>query len=524
MDRPHLSASRIRNRRWISTHVLCVASLLSFPVEAAPLAGSTSTAPIHAQDGSAEEDYRYLAGLVERKLWDLAVEAGEAFLADHPRDERAPLARYRLATAQFALRRHADCLPHWDRLSKREGFEYRAEAAFRAGECSLALDDPAAAAPRFRAVLAADQDYLHEPASFLLGEALFQAREYAPAATAYERHVERFPQATTVPDARRARAWCAWEQDDAPATVERARLFLTRHQGDAAANEVRVLLGEALLETQDAEGALRIFQAVPADDERADGALRGAGFALAALGRADEAARAFGQVVQRFPQSEFARECQLQAGVQLVAAGEHAGAIQALSPLAAEREPEACLWLGRAHEAAGDADAALRAFETGLAANPDETLAERLHVARGDALNALGRTDEARQAYGRGGSDYALHAAAVAALNSGDPREAERIAESLLKRGDEAGYRGPTLLVLGEARFQAERWDAAESAFTSALEEAEDEAARTRSRSRIAWCRYLSGDQVGAADRGFLSCHGVRTASWQLLCRSRSLC
>ena len=45
--------------------------------------------------------------------------------------------------------------------------------------------------------------YLHEPASFLLGEALFQAREYAPAATAYERHVERFPQATTVPAQRR---------------------------------------------------------------------------------------------------------------------------------------------------------------------------------------------------------------------------------------------------------------------------------------------------------------------------------
>ena len=41
----------------------------------------------------AEDDLRYLAGLVERGLFAEAIPAGESFLRSHGRDERAPLAR-----------------------------------------------------------------------------------------------------------------------------------------------------------------------------------------------------------------------------------------------------------------------------------------------------------------------------------------------------------------------------------------------------------------------------------------------
>ncbi|MFT5688705.1 MAG: tetratricopeptide (TPR) repeat protein, partial [Planctomycetota bacterium] len=465
-----------------------------------PLATGASV----CQADAAEEDYRYLAGLVERELWDLAVTAGNKFLGDHRRSLRVSLARYRLATALFSLDRHAEALPHWRELAGVAGFEYRLEAEFRAGECALALGQAEVASLHFAAVLAGDQTYLHAPAGFLLAEAHFQARDFGQAEAAYEQHLKAFPQAATAADARRALAWCAWEQGKAQPTVERARQFLGRHEGDPAAVEIALLLGEALLEIPDAEAALKTFRAIPNSHASADAALRGSGFALAALNRPAEAAQAFGQVLRQFPSSSFTRECRLQQGVQLVSAGQHKAAVEALAQLVSAKDAEACLWGGRAQAAQGAHELALATFDRGLAATDDEQLQGRIFVARGDALGMLGRSEEARASYAQGGSDYAIHAAAVSALNSGDIEGAERLAETLLKRGKEVGYRGPTLLVLGEARFQLGRWDAAEGAFVSALELAEDDASRSRSRSRIAWCHYRTADLAAAAN-GFAS-------------------
>ena len=472
-------------------------------LQAQPLApGVLHRAPVTSPTDGAEEDYRYLSGLVERELWDLAVKAGQEFLRQHTGDERETLARYHLAGALFALQQHAEALPHWKRLARISDFAYRLEAEFRAGECALALNDNKAAAEHFRRVLKGDQSYLHGAAEFLLGEASFRAGDFAAAEAAYDRHVKRFEDAPTVPDARRALAWCAWERGVIDETIKRARFFLERYGDDTAAPEVHVLLGEALLETDDPRTALAAFRAALRDPEQGAAALRGAGFALAALNKPAEAAQSFGSVLQRYPGSPLARECRLQKGAQLIAAGMASQAAEALAPLASKGDAEGALWLGRALAQSGDHEHALAALERGLGNGPSEELRGQLQVARGNVLQTLGRSEAARAAFAEGNSDYALHAAAVAALNSGDPKAAEDFAETLLKRGEAAAYRAPTLLVLAEARFSRERWDAAEEAFRLALAQAEDDAARSRARSRMAWCRYLSGD-LEAAARGF---------------------
>ncbi len=448
-----------------------------------------------------DEEYRFLVGLIDKEMYELAVDEAESFLRGFPRHPKAVLARYRLATALFDLDRRADALPHYRALSQREGFEYRGEALFRRGECALELGRLDEAE---EALAAMDPGgYLAAPAGFLLAETAFRAKRYDVAEGRYAAWIEAFASDPRVADARRGLAWCAWETGDAPRTVQRCRTFLRRHGSDESGNEspaeLRVLLGEALLETDEPAEALEAFRAVT-DGRFHDAALRGAGFARAALGDHAGAAKEFGALVERYPDGRFAAEAALQHGVELLRAGNPKRAVKALREIARGNDPETLLWLARAEDAADDPEQALKTLQRALRTEPAANLAGRIHVARGDVLSRLGRTDEARGAYERGGSDYALHAAAVSALNGGDPAGAARLAETLLEAYPKSAYRAPALLVLGEARFAEGRFDAAEEHFRAALERPDDDAQASQARSRIGWCRYLAGDPVAAAE------------------------
>ena len=467
-------------------------------------------APASAARDAGDEQYRFLAGLVEKELWDLAVKEGQAFLRAHPGHAKAPLARYRLATALFELERLEEAAPHYRTLAAARGFEYRAEAAFRVGQCDLAAGRLDEAREALAGVLAGEQDYLHGPALFLLGETELRAARHAEAEEHFQRLLREHPGSEHAPEAQRALAWCAWEREEAEEAVKRIRAWLERHGNARDDDEMRVLLGEALLELDRAEEALAAYRAALGEGADAgpfaDAALRGAGFARAALGDAAGAAEEFGRLLERFPKSRYAAEARLQRGIQQLQAGDAAAAVESLAGTDA-RDPQALLWLARARRAAGDPQAALRTLDQALALSPPPALASRLQVARGEVLGDLGRGEEAVAAFERAGSDYALHAAAVTALNEGDAESAARLATTLLAEHPASDYRAQTALVLGEALFAREEHARAEEALLELLATPSDELGETagelvgRALSRVAWCRYLQGDPAGAAQR-----------------------
>ena len=473
------------------------------PLASPPPSGSLLGATTTIDDG--DEAYRFLVGLVEREMWEMAVDAAGSFLDEHPRHAKVHLARYRLATSLFELDRRADALPHYRTLSQRDGFEYRLEALFRLGECALELDRYPLAEEALAAVLAEPEGYLTTTASFLFAETAFRAGRHEAAEERYLAWLERWPEAERGADARRALAWCAWARHDEERTAQRCRGFLQRHGGDAtrldAIAELRVLLGEALLALEEPQDALATFLEVT-EGRFHDAALRGAGFARAATGDHAGAAREFAALQERYPESRYAGEAALQRGVELVRAGRAAAAVEVLRTVARGGDAESCLWLARAEDAAGDPEAGLATLERALRSRPEAALAGRIHVARGDLLAKLGRTEQAREAYESGGSDYALHAAAVSALNSGDPAGAKRLVETLLEEHPTSAYRTPALLVLGEALFSEGEYADAQEQFRAALATGPDENQGSQARSRIGWCRYLQDDPAGAA-RGF---------------------
>ncbi len=446
---------------------------------------------------SADEQYRFLAGLVEKGLHELAVEEAQEFLRAYAKHEKANLARYRLAGALWELGRHEEAAREYDTLTRAvlsDGarFEYRAECLFRCGEAAVARGDEVRARTAFEGVLAAGQDYLVTPALFALAEADFRARRFEPAEQRYGELLRAKPDAAEAPLARRALAWCAWERGDAAETARRARAFLKDERDPARADELRLLLGEALL-ASDPQAALAAFRTLQTK-EQLDARTRGEGFALAALGDHGGAARAFETLLERSPAGPHAGEAALQAGIERLRAGDAQAAVQRLRAAAASGEAETLYWLAQAEKQAGEPETALATLEQALRQEPAAELEERIHVLRGDCLAADGRASEALAAYEKSGSARALQAGAVTALKQGDSAGAARLAERLLRAGSDGPAAQSARVVLAEAHFAAQRYPEAERALENALQHPTEPAEEARLRSRLAWCSYLAGD------------------------------
>lgn len=445
----------------------------------------------------ADDRYQFIVGLCDKGMHDLAVKEAEAFLRQHPRHEKAALARYRLASAQYQLGKLDAALPHFKDLSGRDGFEFRAEAFLRLGQCELAAERYPAARDAFAKALGAGKPYLVPAATFLLGESAFRMGDWAEAEKRYAEVMAKEPQGEYGKDAEYGLAWCAFREKKNDVAVERIRRFLARHPDDALAPELLFLAGEAHLDAGRPKEALEAYRAVKGGPFE-DAALRGAAFSRAALGDRAGAAKDFGALIEKFPKSRFAAEAALQRGVQLLEAGDARSAAEALAHPAAGETPEVLYWRGRARGKAGDREGALADLDRALAGKPEAALAERIQSVRGDVLTDLGRTGEAALAYEKSGSAYAIQAAAVASLNDGKPADAVRHAKKLLAQHPESPYRVPALLALGEGLLAQKNAAEAEAAFREAAQAGPDADTRSRALSRAAWCRYLQNDFAAA--------------------------
>jgi TolA-binding protein len=437
----------------------------------------------------ADERYQFAAGLFDKKLYEMAAKENAAFLKQFPDHPKAPLARYRLGCSLFELKRAAEAEPHFRALAGQEGFEYRAEVALRLGQCALQAGRFDEASSMLEVARA--RDYLKAPATFLLGETEFRRQRFPEAAARYREALEADPKGELARECEYGLAWCAYRTGQHDEAVQRIQRFLRERAGDPFVAELRFLLGEAHLEAGRAEPALQAYRSVP-EGPFHDGALRGAGFARAALGDARGAADEFGRLLELHPKSRFAAEASLHRGIQLLKAGDAPAAREALA--AAGDGPEALYWSAQAESRGGDREGALKTLDRALRAKPPAELAERLQVARGDVLFELGRGEEAARSYERSGSDYALQAAAVASLKEGRTADAARLARQLLQAHPSSRYVPEAHLVIGEALFAEKKYAEAEEAFGAAGDTA-------RAVSRTGWCRFLANDFPGAAGR-----------------------
>ncbi len=508
-----------------------------------------ATSPSAATLDDADEQYAFIAGLAEKGMHDRVVKEAEAFLAQYPKHPKADAARYRLACALFELKETDKASAQFQKLASRRGFEFEAEVHFRLGQCQLEAGDCGKAELEFQRAVDAGKDYLLQPARWLLGESQLRCEKYDAAEKSYQAVLDGDVNAAnaTSDDSRSngadgARksggtngtkatkdaksdyadgalaglAWCAFKSKRFDAAAQRSKDFVDRYPKNERADEIRFLLGESLFELGQQKPALQAYASV-GKGPWTDGALRGAGFASAALGDHAAASASFARVVREYSDSRYAAECALHAGIESLAANDPAGALEFLRSKPAGTSAEVFAWRSRAEAASGDKEAALASLDRALELEKDDAAVARLRGQRADLLASLGKSDEAMREYKRAGSDYALQAAAVAALQSGKTADARRSAEELLQRFPESRYKNDARRVVAEADLADKNFDAARQGFVAALQDERDGAKRLRLRSRIAWCLYLGGDPAGAA-KAFANLAGetgagTRTAS-----------
>ncbi|MCE9593229.1 MAG: tetratricopeptide repeat protein [Planctomycetes bacterium] len=446
--------------------------------------------------GNADEQYAFIAGLAEKNLHQQVAQEAQRFLTSFPRHAKVDLVRYRLACARFELHQTKEARADFAALLPKDGFEFAGEVAFRLGQCALDDGDCKEATRALERAVAVGRDYLKVPARWLLGEAHQACKDLDAAAEDYRVVLETAPTGEYADDALAGSVWCAYQAKRFADVDALARRYGESYANGERAAEMRYLRGEALLELARPKEALELFASVR-DGELADGALRGAGFAQAALGDHSRAAQCFAKVVESYPRSRHVTECALQAGIEWLAAKRSDEALRCLSSPAAGDSLDVLSWRARAQAQSGDHGAALATLDRALPLAKDDALRARLQSSRADELSALGRKDEALAEYRRAGDDYALQAAAVASLNAKRYDEAAESARRLLERFPQSQHAADARLVLGEAELASKHFAQAEQAFAAA-ETSTDPTKRLHARSRRAWCKYLAGDARGA--------------------------
>jgi TolA-binding protein len=489
---------------------LVMAALLGVVV-AAPHAFSQKAPQRPPRQGAAAADdqYNYISGLFEKGFHDLVVAESKKFLSSYADHSRAPLVRYRLGQSLFELKKHADARTELLKLEPTpRDFPYATEVTFRIAQCSLELGDAADAAKRFESVMNATGDqaghYLVPAAAFYAGEARFRTGEFASAAKAYGKAAQS-QDAEYSKNALYGMGWALYRSGEFETAATTFELFLQRHGKDGASGEAQFLLGECRLKQDKPAEALAAFQRVPAGEWQ-DDALSASGFACAALKDDAKAAQWFLRLEQSVPDSPLVNEARLHAGIHLQRAGKDDEAAAVLERLLSN-DPgpfaaEAAYWRGiteRRRGGASGAKGAVAWFDKALEAKPEKELAQRIALARADALFDAGDFDGAKEAYAKAGgsSEEATYSAAAAALNGGDFAGATKRAKDFLAKYPQ-GKRAPSAnLVLGEALFAQEKWADALAAFDAAA----SGEARPRALSRAGWCCFKLGKFADAAPR-----------------------
>ncbi|MFM7135744.1 MAG: tetratricopeptide repeat protein, partial [Planctomycetota bacterium] len=401
-------------------------------------------------------------------------------------DAKAALATAERLTQEFPEGTSADVA--WYRLGtlRRQAGDH--EGAIQAFSKSLAIKADGPRAPWARL----DIGWSHEAQGRL-----------AEATKAWSELIEKHPDSTPAASGLLARADARQQSGDfAGGLADCERLLATagglgKKLDAAAVAEARFLQALCLAGGDNHAQAAATFHKLLAerpDFPAADRAVFEMGLALARAGNQEDAARAFADLVKRFPQSGYAADAWLELAERRWAAEDWPAAAEAYRAAIAAAGTEADLApiaeqarhkLGWTHLMRKDQAAAAEAFAAQLAATPDGPLAADAAALLGDAFASLGKPDEAAKALAKALADPA-------------------------KLSSEA-IRGLAFIRAAESAAARERWDES-LAFAERLLTADPDSPRApEARYAAAWARQNLGklDEALAAYRAIAA--GPRT-------------
>ncbi len=431
------------------------------------------------------DDYNLAVQLYRQNRWAIAADSFRKFLEDYPEHEKRHYARLYLGLTQVNqsdfkaarenLRQFVKDSPNNQNLP---------QARYRIGECSYLLNDLPAARTELAAYLKAHaEDAFADRALPYLGDVQLRLNDPESAAATFQKAMEQFPEGPLIDDARYGRAKAL---DALKRPAEAFPLYQQVAKGASSrAAEAQFQVGSHLFDT----------------------------------GKFPEAAAAYRQVWDRFPEASLTMDARLNAGFALYRAGNFLEAATVFEPVTADatRGVTAGYWRGMSLKSGGNHAAAAAALAKVVPSADKHPLEQSLIFQQGVCARLAGDNEAAEAAFlsvvkkfpTGDFADDALHFATELAIDAGQldvaiarrkqfaenfPQSGLRLYQELLGGRLSLGKAAQLITAGKPANEIAAEYDQAARSFERVL--AESMLARTKLQARyyLALARQLQGD------------------------------
>ncbi len=454
------------------------------------------------RSASADDRLLYSAnGMLERGLYDLAIDEYDAYLDTEPTGDDALTALYGRSVCLFRLGRLDEAASGLEHVVETEEFDFVQDALFLLAHCRVRGDQPDEAVEHLDRML--DLGSTHPSASearMLLVESLYRAGRHQRA----EREADRFLRDVTGSAGRHRillfRGLAIMELDRPANAVESFEAIIEDDPDDALADQAMLLLAEALVADSREEEAETWFERVVEREHPAvmSRALYGLGALQFRSEAWDESSSTLDRLLDDMPKASEAPAARLLRGRIALEHNDLDEADRFLRELrdSEELEDDAAYWRAKVALRSGNASGAVEILEEAMESFEGSSLQPEMSYDRAVALARLEDTDRTMTAFAdfvRTNPDHALADDAVyhvASLmhDAGRYEESLEALEILSTRYEGGDRPGDAAFLVAENEYMLERFDRALDAYQAFLAEQPDHRRSETGRFRTGMC------------------------------------
>lgn len=462
-----------------------------------------STSPVHGGDVASKgvasaQSYYAGNGLLQRGMYEAAIEEYRAFLREHADHEKAAVARYGLAVSLVRLKRGAEATPELEALAALPTFEFAAEASFLLGQCRLETGKKEDALADFRTVLKRHGDHaLAVEAATREAEILYELGMQEKSVAACAESMRRWPTASQRERWLLIAGMAESAQGNYAAATGHFEKVIGEFGKGTCAPQAMVGLARCRRIDGKLDEAVKLYQQVlnsSGDALRAE-ALLGLGDALLEKGDLDSAARALDEMQTKYGDGPLAASGLVTRGRVWLAKGDAARALETFAK-AGERSTDiaddVAYWSAKCEVRQEMFKEAAKRLRKALQAAPNGRLAAEMAYDRAVALLKAGDREKALDELEAFPGRFEKHALAANALEllavtlheAGRYDESTKVCRAFAERYSGHARASSVAFVSAENAFMQQQYGVAAGAFRSFLAKFEKD-----DRTELARCR-----------------------------------
>ncbi len=462
-----------------------------------------STSTVHGGDdaskGAASTQSYYAGnGLLQRGMYEAAIEEYRAFLRDHSDHEKAAVARYGLAVSLVRLKRGIEAMPELEALAELPSFEFAAESTYLLGQCKLDAGKKEDALSRFQTVIKRHPDHaLAVEAAVREAEILYELGKHDEASTTCAESLRRWPSVSQRDRWLLIAGLAESAMGNNAAAADHFEKVIEGFGKGSCATQAMAGLARCRRNEGKLDEAVKLYQQVLSanvDGLRTE-ALLGLGDALLEKGDFDGAAKTLDEMLAKYSDGPLVPSGLVTRGRVWLAKGDAARALETFANAgerSADLAEDVAYWSAKCEVRQEKFKEAAKRLRKALQAAPNGRLAAEMAYDRAVALMKAGDRDKALDELEAFSGRFEKHALAANALDllavtlheAGRYEESTKACKAFAERYSGHARASLVAFVSAENAFMQQQYGAAAVAFREFLTKfAKDE------RAELARCR-----------------------------------